>query len=146
MKFASRVKELEQKLQDNEKLLSTYAEDLEEQIEHLKGDYIELLNRQASYRNELSMLEEQFQQQNSKNQRLDEENAKYVQMRMQISTKKAKLVENYEQVKEKIANTITNIQRRKLRLETAKRNIVKMKRNCTKRINLFSRLVPEKKC
>lgn len=91
MKFASRVKELEQKLQDNEKLLSTYAEDLEEQIEHLKGDYIELLNRQASYRNELSMLEEQFQQQNSKNQRLDEENAKYVQMRMQISTKKQSL-------------------------------------------------------
>ncbi|MDM5156035.1 chromosome segregation protein SMC [Bacillus sp. DX1.1] len=120
MKFASRVKELEQKLQDNEKLLSTYAEDLEEQIEHLKGDYIELLNRQASYRNELSMLEEQFQQQNSKNQRLDEENAKYVQMRMQISTKKAKLVENYEQVKEKIANTITNIQKTEATLGNCK--------------------------
>jgi len=111
MKFANQVKELEQKLHENEKLLSTYVEDLEEQIEHLKGDYIELLNQQASNRNELSMLEEQFKQQNSKNQRLDEENEKYVQMRLQITAKKAKLVEGYEQVKEKVTSVITNIQK-----------------------------------
>ncbi|PFA23952.1 chromosome segregation protein SMC [Bacillus cereus] len=111
MKFADQVKELEQKLYANEKLLSTYAENLEEQIEHLKGDYIELLNQQASHRNELSMLEEQFKQQNSKNQRLDEENEKYVQMRMQITSKKGKLVEGYEQVKENVTSLITNIQK-----------------------------------
>ncbi|MDZ5606488.1 chromosome segregation protein SMC [Bacillus pseudomycoides] len=111
MKFADQVKELEQKLHENEKLLSTYAENLEEQIEHLKGDYIELLNQQASSRNELSMLEEQFKQQNSKNQRLDEENEKYVQMRMQITAKKGKVVESYEQVKEKVTSVITNIQK-----------------------------------
>ncbi|EOW9529525.1 chromosome segregation protein SMC [Bacillus cytotoxicus] len=109
MNFAKQVKELEQKLQENEKLLSTYEENLEEQIENLKGDYIELLNKQASYRNELSMIEEQFKQQNSKNQRLDEENEKYVQMRMQITAKKAKIVENYEQVKEKVAHIVQDI-------------------------------------
>ncbi len=44
---------------DNEQLLATFADNLEEQIENLKGDYIELLNQQASQRNELSMIEEQ---------------------------------------------------------------------------------------
>ncbi|WP_242136510.1 chromosome segregation protein SMC [Bacillus cereus group sp. BfR-BA-01360] len=109
MNFAKQVKELEQKLQENEKLLSTYEENLEEQIENLKGDYIELLNKQASYRNELAMIEEQFKQQISKNQRLDEENEKYVQMRMQITAKKAKIVENYEQVKAKVAQIVQDI-------------------------------------
>ena len=120
MEFVNQVKELEQKLQENETLLSTYAENLEEKIEHLKGDYIELLNQQASYRNELSMLEEQFKQQNSKNQRIDEENEKYVQMRMEITTKKEKLVEKYEQVKEKITNIIANIQKTEVELGKCK--------------------------
>ena len=47
------------------------------------------------------MIEEQSKQQTSKNERLDEENAKYVEMRMEITAKKTKLVESYEQAKEK---------------------------------------------
>ena len=66
MQFVNEVKELEQKLHDNEQLLATFADNLEEQIENLKGDYIELLNQQASHRNELSMIEEQSKQQTSK--------------------------------------------------------------------------------
>lgn len=100
MQFVNQVKELEKKLHDNEQLLATFAENLEEQIENLKGDYIELLNQQASLRNELSMIEEQSKQQNSKNERLDEENEKYVQMRVEITAKKAKLVDSYEQARE----------------------------------------------
>ncbi len=120
MNFAKQVKELEQKLQENEKLLSTYEENLEEQIENLKGDYIELLNKQASYRNELAMIEEQFKQQISKNQRLDEENEKYVQMRMQITAKKAKIVENYEQVKAKVAQIVQDIHKTEVALGKCK--------------------------
>lgn len=66
MQFVNHVKELETKLYDNEQLLATFADDLEERIENLKGDYIELLNQQASHRNELSMIEEQSKQQNYK--------------------------------------------------------------------------------
>ena len=66
MQFVNEVKELEQKLHDNEQLFATFADNLEEQIENLKGDYIELLNQQASHRNELSMIEEQSKQQTSK--------------------------------------------------------------------------------
>ncbi|KAB2456987.1 chromosome segregation protein SMC [Bacillus sp. CH126_4D] len=111
MQFVNQVKELETKLHDNELLLATFADNLEEQIENLKGDYIELLNQQASHRNELSMIEEQSKQQNSKNERLDEENAKYVEIRMEITAKKTKLVESYEQVKEKVAGILSNIQK-----------------------------------
>ena len=42
MQFVNHVKELEMKLHDNEQLLATFADNLEEQIENLKGDYIEL--------------------------------------------------------------------------------------------------------
>ncbi|WP_202119152.1 hypothetical protein, partial [Escherichia coli] len=57
------------------------------------------------------MIEEQSKQQNSKNERLDEENAKYVEMRMEITAKKTKLVESYEQVKEKVAGILSHIQK-----------------------------------
>ena len=65
MQFVNEVKELEQ----NCMIMSNccyFADNLEEQIENLKGDYIELLNQQASHRNELSMIEEQSKQQTSK--------------------------------------------------------------------------------
>ncbi|MGQ0512993.1 chromosome segregation protein SMC, partial [Bacillus sp. D-CC] len=120
MQFVNHVKELETKLHDNEQLLATFADDLEERIENLKGDYIELLNQQASHRNELSMIEEQSKQQNSKNERLDEENAKYVEMRMEITAKKTKLVESYEQVKEKVAGILSNIQKTEVALGKCK--------------------------
>lgn len=42
MQFVDQVKELERNLLDNEQLLATFADNLEEQIENLKGDYIEL--------------------------------------------------------------------------------------------------------
>ncbi|MGR5875662.1 hypothetical protein ACT7DH_28575 [Bacillus pacificus] len=90
-------------MHDNEQLLATFADNLEEQIENLKGDYIELLNQQAevivmSY---LMIEEQSLNNKTQKNERLDEENAKYVEMRMEITAKKTKLVESYEQVKEK---------------------------------------------
>ncbi len=146
MQFVDQVKELERNLLDNEQLLATFADNLEEQIENLKGDYIELLNQQASQRNELSMIEEQSKQQNSKNERLDEENAKYVEMRMEITAKKTKLVESYEQVKEKIAGIISNIQKTEVCSGNVRRSIVKMKQNCIKHINLYNRRAHEKKC
>jgi len=110
LELTNHVKELEQKLHDSERLLSTYEQNLDEKIEHLKGDYIELLNQQASYRNELSMLEEQFKQRDFKNQRLDEENEKYVQMRIGIAQKKSIVVEKYERIKEQISTLLSSIQ------------------------------------
>ncbi|MFI8706464.1 chromosome segregation protein SMC [Bacillus sp. NPDC077411] len=110
IKLASHVKELEQKLHDSEQLLSTYEQNLDEKIEHLKGDYIELLNQQASYRNELSMLEEQFKQRDFKNQRLDKENEKYVQMGIAIAQQKSTFVEKYEHIKDQITNLLSSMQ------------------------------------
>ncbi len=147
MQFVNHVKELETKLHDNEQLLATFADNLEEQIENLKGDYIELLNQQASHRNELSMIEEQSKQQNSKNERLDEENAKYVEMRMEITAKKTKLVESYEQVKRKSSwNPFEYTKDRSGTWEMQGAVIVKTKQNCIKHINLYNRHVLEKKC
>lgn len=120
MKLTNHVKELEQKLHDSERLLSTYVQNLDEQIEYLKGDYIELLNQQASYRNELSMLEEQFKQRDFKNQRLDEENEKYVQMRIEIAQKKSTFVEKYEHIKEQITNLLSSMQQTEIALGKCK--------------------------
>ncbi|CAM4024121.1 chromosome segregation protein SMC [Bacillus manliponensis] len=103
------VTTIEGKLYANEKLLATYAENLDEKIEHLKGDYIELLNEQASSRNELALLEEQLKQQSSKTERIDEENEKYVQMRINIAEKKEVLVEQHEVMQETIKQQVEQL-------------------------------------
>ncbi|MFD3445471.1 chromosome segregation protein SMC [Microbacteriaceae bacterium 4G12] len=104
------VKELEQQLREKQQILSTYEQNLEEQIEHLKGDYIELLNKQASYRNELAIFEEQTKQHASKNQRLDEENEKYLKIRAEIQEKKQQLLATYKEVQTTIAEHVLLLQ------------------------------------
>lgn len=101
--IAQHVKGIEKLLKDKQQAVSTFEQNIEEQIETLKGDYIELLNEQASYRNELAILEEQAKQYDFKNKRLDEENEKYIHMRAQVQENKYSLSVRYEELKANIA-------------------------------------------
>lgn len=84
--------------------LQSFEQNLDERIETLKGDYIELLNKQASIRNEISLIEEQTKQRQSKNKQLDEENEKYVKMRAEIKERKQILIQEYAEFKSKLEN------------------------------------------
>ncbi|MFX3624626.1 MAG: chromosome segregation protein SMC [Ectobacillus sp.] len=104
--LASDVKELEKLLKEKDAVLAAHEQNLEERIDNLKGDYIELLNRQAGLKNELAMLKEQEKQHIFKNQRLDEENEKYVQARLQIEEKKRGVTGKYEQLRIDLSNCV----------------------------------------
>lgn len=61
-KLEAEAKELARKVKEKNQALSGYSENVEEEIEQLKSDYFELLNEQASVRNELQFLEDQMSQ------------------------------------------------------------------------------------
>ncbi|PGL68024.1 chromosome segregation protein SMC [Bacillus sp. AFS055030] len=77
--------------------ITSYEGDLEEQIELIKSDYIELLNNQASIKNEKTMLEKQSEQYSVKSSRLDLENEKYIRQREQLQNRKTELLNEKEQ-------------------------------------------------
>ncbi|MEH7514791.1 chromosome segregation protein SMC [Gottfriedia acidiceleris] len=77
--------------------ITSYEGDIEEQIELIKSDYIELLNNQASIKNEKTMLEKQSQQYSVKSSRLDVENEKYIRQREQLQNRKTELLNEKEQ-------------------------------------------------
>ncbi|MFF2876832.1 chromosome segregation protein SMC [Gottfriedia sp. NPDC057991] len=77
--------------------ITSYEGDIEEQIELIKSDYIELLNNQASIKNEKTMLEKQSQQYSVKSSRLDLENEKYIRQREQLQYRKTELLKEKEQ-------------------------------------------------
>ncbi|MGG0174525.1 chromosome segregation protein SMC [Gottfriedia acidiceleris] len=76
--------------------ITSYEGDIEEQIELIKSDYIELLNNQASIKNEKTMLEKQSQQYSVKSSRLDLENEKYIRQREQLQNRKTELLTEKE--------------------------------------------------
>ncbi|WP_088012960.1 chromosome segregation protein SMC [Gottfriedia acidiceleris] len=77
--------------------ITSYEGDIEEQIEIIKSDYIELLNNQASIKNEKTMLEKQSEQYSVKSSRLDLENEKYIRQREQLQHRKTELLNEKEQ-------------------------------------------------
>lgn len=82
------VLELQKKLQEKQDQLKLYSEDVELKIDSLKSDYIEVLNQQASAKNEKIYIEQQLQQQAAKGSRLDNDNDRFVSARDEINVKK----------------------------------------------------------
>ena len=92
------VKKYRNEIQQVESEITSYEGDIEEQIEMIKSDYIELLNKQASINNERTMLEKQLEQYSVKSSRLDVENEKYILQREQLNQKKSGLLEEKSQL------------------------------------------------
>ncbi|WP_100373234.1 chromosome segregation protein SMC [Bacillus sp. FJAT-45037] len=65
---------LRSQMKEQEKELKLSEEDVEQELDRMKSDYIEVLNEQASIRNERNYLLEQKRQQTVKQTRLVEEN------------------------------------------------------------------------
>lgn len=80
---------LQENLNGRQQNLKLFNEDIEWKIESLKSDYIEVLNQQASAKNELGLIGQQLEQQSSRNSRLDGENERFLRIRDEISSKKA---------------------------------------------------------
>jgi chromosome segregation protein len=83
--------DLQKKLLEKQEQLKLYSEDVELKIDSIKSDYIEVLNEQASAKNEKNYIEQQLQQQSAKGSRLDDENDRYVHVRDEINGKKIEI-------------------------------------------------------
>lgn len=88
-RFEEEYAVLKNRLTEKQRLLTQYSVNIDDKIESLKSDYIELLNRQASSRNELQNIEQQITQNENQTRKLEMENEKHVTERREIEKKKA---------------------------------------------------------
>lgn len=101
-KHVEELQELQKELKKYESELLAVSHDIEGELENLKSNYIDFLNRQASFKNEKSHLDDQLQQFATKKERLDQDNEKYLLVRKELGEKKAELLAKVEKKQEEI--------------------------------------------
>ncbi|WP_071459415.1 chromosome segregation protein SMC [Bacillus massilinigeriensis] len=97
------TRKLEESLRKKLEEHKLYSEDIESKIDSLKSEYIDLLNRQASARNELALIDRQLGQDDAKSARLKEENAKFLESREDIGNKKEALTAKLHKTSKELA-------------------------------------------
>jgi chromosome segregation protein len=120
--------EIQALLKEKQSQLKLLSENLEEKIESLKSDYIELLNQQASSKNELHYIDEQLRQQKGRNERLEEENEKFVAERNRIVRKKQSIMQMLKELQEKLENHIYSFREDQRKLEGVKTQFQKQEK------------------
>uniref|UniRef100_UPI000373C684 chromosome segregation protein SMC n=1 Tax=Halalkalibacterium ligniniphilum TaxID=1134413 RepID=UPI000373C684 len=85
----NQVKELQTSIKEKEALLAAGEIDLEKELDRLKSDYIEVLNEQASLRNEKRYIDEQLRLQGAKHERLLHENEHLIEARAELEERQA---------------------------------------------------------
>lgn len=116
-RFEGEAKDLKSSLQEKQKLLEQYSENIDAKIESLKSDYIELLNKQASSKNELQNSEQQMIQLEKRSQRLEEENEKYLGERREIDQRKSEIKEALTAISERLDEQIRIYREKQRELE-----------------------------
>ena len=89
------VKESKKALDQEENSLQYLVQNVDDRLDQLKGDYIDVLNENASMKNEMRHIEQSIQQLSSKISQLNEDHGRFVQERSelekQIKSKEAEL-------------------------------------------------------
>ncbi|QOR68531.1 chromosome segregation protein SMC [Cytobacillus suaedae] len=124
-KLTTEVKSIKDSLKDKQVLLAGQDQNIEEKLEDLKSEYIELLNKQATSRNELKYLKEQMKQQDEKNNRLVETNQKYIKEREYISGEKSRLTSDLSKLEERLNQQIASYREEQAKFENLKANYQK---------------------
>ena len=145
-KLETEAKELARQVKEKNQALSGYSENVEEEIEQLKSDYFELLNEQASVRNELQFLEDQMTQSAAQQKRLAQNNEKYLSERKEIADQKMKTEHEFSLVDERLHSQIQAFRDAQKSYEQKKSQYEKRNPPFTRLINTFSRRALKRKC
>ncbi len=140
------MQQLKDEVNTKQHQLSLHSEDVEGQIEQLKSDYFDLLNEQASIRNERKLLEEQQRQAAMQLERLTQNNQKHIEERVSVKEKKTEAEQQLSVLEEDILAQVKRFREAEQKLEQMKRQYEKKKRLFTKPINTYSRQNPKKRC
>ncbi|MED4401562.1 chromosome segregation protein SMC [Metabacillus fastidiosus] len=116
-KYDTEVRELKVELIEKQKELALYSKNLEAEVEKLKSEYFDLLNSQATARNELNYLHEQKEQQGRKNTRLKDSNQKYLAERDQILNNKRHLEAKYSLIEKQLSEQVAGFRNLQMKLE-----------------------------
>ncbi|MGX6441975.1 chromosome segregation protein SMC [Neobacillus sp. K501] len=122
------VNSLQVLLKEKQEKLTLFAENIDEKIESLKGEYIELLNEQAGAKNESKYIDQQLEQQERKSTRLDSENQRYIEDRRLAQAKKQKIQSALEEVQKKLADQVVEFREQQRKLENIKNNYQKQEK------------------
>ncbi|MCY8970280.1 chromosome segregation protein SMC [Bacillus atrophaeus] len=124
-KLRAEVKQLQAQAKEKQQALNLHSENVEEKIEQLKSDYFELLNSQASFRNELQLLDDQMSQSAVQQQRLTANNEKYIQERKEISEKKATCETEFARIEHDMHRQVAQYREAQSKYEQKKRQYEK---------------------
>ncbi|MED1014999.1 chromosome segregation protein SMC [Bacillus atrophaeus] len=124
-KLRAEVKQLQAQAKEKQQALNLHSENVEEKIEQLKSDYFELLNSQASFRNELQLLDDQMSQSAVQQQRLTANNEKYIQERKEISEKKAGCETEFARIEHDMHRQVAQYREAQSKYEQKKRQYEK---------------------
>ncbi|MBM7578467.1 chromosome segregation protein SMC [Jeotgalibacillus terrae] len=75
------IREIKRQLADTDRLLSTTADEIEQQLEKAKNDYFETLNSKTTAQNELNYLNQQREQELKRTEKLTGANVRYIEER-----------------------------------------------------------------
>ncbi|WP_017753696.1 chromosome segregation protein SMC [Calidifontibacillus oryziterrae] len=100
--FQQQLEAVLEDLYHTEEQLSAVSQDIDAELDTLNGEYIDILNKQASYKNEKRYLTEQLGQFDQKKLRLDQENEKYLRLRLEFEATKQSLLEKISKKQEEI--------------------------------------------
>ncbi|MBO0959144.1 chromosome segregation protein SMC [Neobacillus sp. MM2021_6] len=126
--LGEQVKKLQVELKNKQENLQLFTENIEEKIESLKSEYIELLNDQASAKNEIKYIDQQLEQQDRKSSRLDAENDKYLQERQIALGKKGEILAGLDGIQTAIAKQVESFHEQQRKLESVKNNYQKQEK------------------
>ncbi|QGQ46887.1 chromosome segregation protein SMC [Metabacillus sediminilitoris] len=118
--YKKELKTIKDQLSNKQQLMNSYNQNIEEVIEDLKSDYFECLNKQASARNEIQYLDDQFNQHEHKSLKLLDSNKRYITERQEILEMKAKIEAKYSLVESQLSEQIKNFRDAQTKLENLK--------------------------
>ena len=126
--LSKEASDLQKKLQEKQEQLKLYSEDVELKIDYIKSDYIEVLNQQASAKNEKIYIEQQLQQQAAKGSRLDSDNDRFVSVRDEINEKKTETEKKVAALQKELEEQVKLYFDQQKNLESLKNNYQKQEK------------------
>lgn len=97
---------LRNSLSEKQNHLKLYSENIESKIESLKSDYIEILNQQASYKNELQNIDIRISQQVVQSQKLENDNKMFLEDRRLLEDKRAETLARLDEVQNSLEEQV----------------------------------------
>ncbi|KGR80387.1 chromosome segregation protein SMC [Ureibacillus manganicus] len=103
------VLELKSDIKKIEQSLNTSVVEIEEQIEKSKDKYIDLLNEEATIKNELKHIEQQLTQQEATAERMSDASVEMVKRLQTVQQQKQELLQKYHAIEKQLNDNVQEI-------------------------------------